>query len=388
MTASGWIARRARYAAAALRTRASSLKSAPWSQVWYVVEPRDWSVRWDGHYITGAVASHGISASTTLIPAGVRKQVVHYGSRNLFLLSRRLRPHWSNESVFTWFHGSEEDRSPGNRLMIDILPFAAARASRIITSSRIGARRLMKWGVPEAKIEVIPLGVDTALFRPVEAQKRRALREALGIPADVTCIGSFQKDGEGWGEGTRPKMIKGPDVFVEAMAALARRRAVHVLLTGPARGYVKDGLAKAGVPYTHINVGKYREVAPYYGVLDMYMVASRDEGGPKAVLEAPASGVPVVSTRVGMAADIIENGQNGLLTDIEDVDALVNSAEWLIDQPDVMARISANGRLMAERYDWSEVGRMYADRVYRPLLAGGDAEHSGDWPREGSRRAA
>jgi glycosyltransferase involved in cell wall biosynthesis len=55
------------------------------------------------------------------------------------------------------------------------------------------------------------------------------------------------------------------------------------------------------------------------------LVTSRDEGGPRAVLEAMAVGVPLVTTRVGQAMDLVRHGQNGWLVEVEDVDGLV---EW------------------------------------------------------------
>ena len=66
----------------------------------------------------------------------------------------------------------------------------------------------------------------------------------------------------------------------------------------------------------------YKDVVRYYSVLDVYLITSRTEGGPKLVLEAFACGIPVVSTRVGMCADLIDDSVNGFLCDIEDVDNL------------------------------------------------------------------
>ena len=108
-------------------------------------------------------------------------------------------------------------------------------------------------------------------------------------------IGSFQKDGKGWGEGNEPKLIKGPDV----------------LLTGPARGYVKTGLESLKIPCKHLYLQDYREIGKYYQALDAYLVTSREEGGPKGVLESMASGIPLISTRVGQAQDLVKQGING-----------------------------------------------------------------------------
>ncbi len=61
-------------------------------------------------------------------------------------------------------------------------------------------------------------------------------------------------------------------------------------------------------------------VAPAYEAIDVCVVTSRDEGGPRAVLESMATGVPLVTTRVGQAADLVRHGENGWMVDVEDVD--------------------------------------------------------------------
>jgi glycosyltransferase involved in cell wall biosynthesis len=329
-----------------------------------------------------------VEVRPTLIPSGVREQVIHYGSRALYLLGNRLRCDESNKVAFTWFHGSEGDSSPANQRMIAALPAAAERADMVVTSCRISAERLRGWGVPEEKLRVIPLGVDTAMFRPGATEARVQMRERLGVPEGAVVIGSFQKDGEGWGEGERPKYEKAPEIFVEVVSQLAKRHTVHVLLTGPARGFVKAGLDRARVPYTHVNVPDYRLLAPFYRCLDLYLITSRDEGGPKGLLEAAASGVPVVSTKTGMAADIIEQGKNGLTAEVEDVGQLVAAVERLAGSPEERAHFAAEGRRLAERHDWRHGGIRYADEVYSPLLRSGRTGQSLPVNRLETRRAA
>lgn len=362
------------YGLAAARTRARSVNAKPWSRVWYVVEPRDWSIMWDGRYLSSHLRDAGIRMNTTTIPRGVSAEVVHYGSRSLFLLGRRLRCDDSNRVAFTWFHGSEQDPSPDNQRMIETVAKASERADLVVTSSTTAARRLAGWGVDRARIRVVPLGVDSRAFVPAGDAERFAMRERLGIPHEALCVGSFHKDGEGWGAGDRPKYEKAPEVLVEAISRLAQAvtpRPVHVLLTGPGRGFVKSGLDRAGVPYTHTVVPDFRILPPMYRALDLYLVPSRDEGGPKGLLEAAASGIPVVSTRVGMAADLVQHGQNGALADIDDAEGLASAMRWLSEDRTAYERIALNGRLLAERHDWSHIAGRYAREVYQPLLEAG-----------------
>src|SRR5204862_7356630 len=97
---------------------------------------------------------------------------------------------------------------------------------------------------------------------------------------------------------------------------------LHVLLTGPARGYVSAGLERLGVPHSRALLPDLDAVARAYRAIDLCLVTSRDEGGPKAVLESMATGVPLVTTRVGQAADLVRTGENGWLCDVEDAGGL------------------------------------------------------------------
>ena len=102
---------------------------------------------------------------------------------------------------------------------------------------------------------------------------------------------------------------------------------LYVLLTGPARGYVRSGLDRLGIPYRHLLLPDVDAVRPGYPAIDVCLVASRDEGGPRAVLESMASRVPLVTTRVGQAADLVRHGENGWMVEPEDVDGLV---AWIL----------------------------------------------------------
>ena len=104
-------------------------------------------------------------------------------------------------------------------------------------------------------------------------------------------VGSFVKDGVGMDEGLEPKLLKGPDVFVAVVARLRERIPnLSVLLTGPARGYVRRELDRLGVPHRHVLARTRAELGRAYHEVDVCLVTSRQEGGPTSVLEAMAGG--------------------------------------------------------------------------------------------------
>jgi glycosyltransferase involved in cell wall biosynthesis len=99
---------------------------------------------------------------------------------------------------------------------------------------------------------------------------------------------------------------------------------LHLLLTGPARGYVRAGLERLGIPHRHVHLPDVESVAQVYPAIDVCLVTSRDEGGPRAVLEAMATRVSLVTTKVGQAADLVRHGENGWMVEPEDVEGLVD----------------------------------------------------------------
>lgn len=185
---------------------------------------------------------------------------------------------------------------------------------------------VLETGIDPEKLHRIPIGVDTDVFTPGDAAARAAARASLGIPSSAFVVGSFQKDGVGWGDGLEPKLIKGPDVLLAVAEQLETVvPELWFLLTGPSRGFVKAGLDRHGVPYVHRFLPSTEAIAAAYDALDLCLVTSREEGGPKAVLEAMAKRVPLVTTRVGQGADLVVHARNGFVAEIEDVEAL---AHW------------------------------------------------------------
>jgi glycosyltransferase involved in cell wall biosynthesis len=187
---------------------------------------------------------------------------------------------------------------------------------------------VLETGIEVSKVHRIPIGIELAYFTPVTEELRRTARTKLGVPESAFVVGSFQKDGVGWGDGDEPKLVKGPDLLVDVLRCVHREVSeLHVLLSGPARGYVRRGLAAAGIPDLYRPVARYAEVGTLYHALDAYLVSSRQEGGPKAILESMATGTPLVTTRVGQAMDLVEHRKNAYMVEPGDVEGL---AHWLM----------------------------------------------------------
>ncbi|NBT86659.1 MAG: glycosyltransferase, partial [Alphaproteobacteria bacterium] len=178
----------------------------------------------------------------------------------------------------------------------------------------------------------------------------------------AVVIGSFQKDGEGWGSGDIPKLIKGPDVFLKAIQLLhAKIPSLFVLLTGPSRGYVKNGLKNMKIPCKHIYLNSYPEIGGVYQCLDAYIVASRIEGGPKAILESMASRVPIISTRVGQADDIIANSINGWVCEKENFSEIAEKCAQAILNKNLRESITQRGLITASQHTYQMQSSAWSD---------------------------
>jgi len=237
------------------------------------------------------------------------------------------------------------------------------------TSCRRTKNQLITLGIPPNKITVIPLGVDLSIFHPVKDETKQERKKSFGIPPDRFVIGSFQKDGVGWDKGNQPKLIKGPDIFVQTVTRLARHVPLHILLSGPARGYIEKSLAQAHIPYTSVGyLANHQDIAPLYQALDLYLITARVEGGPKQFLEAWASGIPVVSTPIGMITDIGSSDKNVLLSRGFLPDELAALALRLIRNQSLAHHLSVTGLSAIPLYSWPNIANTYFNELYQPLL--------------------
>lgn len=332
----------------------------------YLVEGANWSIREDGLNITERLRKTGMDVAVDSHPSYYANRILHFGSANVFHQFGREVLGGRNKIVVTFFHGKFGD-SPE---LDQRLTFALRHIGSIdvlVVSNQAMRRRFIEWGVPEEKLTLIPIGVDTDRFTPAGDLDRERQRNECGFDPDAFVVGSFQKDGSGWGEGLEPKRIKGPDLFVKAMIELAKRRKVACMLAGPSRGYVKHRLEEAGIFYKHIYFDNADEVAGLFSVLDAYLVSSREEGGPKAILEAMATGTPLVTTNVGMAGDLVRHGKNALLVDVEDVDAMTDMLDLVASNSQLAHDICKQGRIDVAAYDWDHIANACGD-LYRRLM--------------------
>jgi glycosyltransferase involved in cell wall biosynthesis len=285
-----------------------------------------WAIAEDAAEIARLARSLGIRVGPERWIARVRNQSVFHTSQ--FTLIGLPFERNGNRLGVAYLHG--RPGTPGHPefdTCYQAVERRHAELDRVQVSNRAMEELVLGTGIEPGKVFRIPIGVDTARFRRRDDQARAEARRSLDLPQSAFVVGSFQKDGVGWGDGLEPKLIKGPDVLLDTAARIAREvPELLVLLTGPARGYVAAGLDRLRIHYRHLQLPDLDAVARAYRAVDLCLVTSRDEGGPKAVLESMATGVPLATTRVGQAADLVRTGENGWLCDVEDSEGLAEAA--------------------------------------------------------------
>lgn len=331
------------------------------TQMVYITEPIGWSIKWDGNLLVKYLAKY-FTCRCSSSDWGVRSQIRHYGSINTICDKKGIKNKKSRFSVLTWFHILDTD------YRTRLIPDLNNKIDVVHTACQLSRERLIQNGLDPQKIVVIPLGIDLDIFKCFSAVEKQQIKKELNLPQDKIIIGSFQKDGTGWGEGTEAKMMKGPDIFCDAVIRLAKNFNIHVLLTGPARGYVKNRLQKSGIGFTHKYLKNYPEIVNYYNALDLYLITSREEGGPKAIFESMACGVPLVTTRVGMVPEVVNDNADGLVAAVDDVDAIYQKAASILTESDTRDRIIKNALSHVKQYEFSKIAENYFDKIYSRFI--------------------
>jgi glycosyltransferase involved in cell wall biosynthesis len=304
-------------------------------------------------FVVGDNLGWSIDDDRGRLAATARRLGYHVGSNTMLRFARNqavfqhnhfnaLQPRWlesSHRLGLSYFHGRPGTEGyPEFDRAHELLRAHAGRVDRVQVTHGEMEELVVDAGVPRERIFKIPIGIDLEHFP-----------YAPRAPADGFVIGSFVKDGVGMADGLEPKLLKGPDTFVAVIEQLRQTiPELSVLLTGPARGYVRRALARLEVPHDHLVAHTRDDLGRTYRQVDVCLVTSRQEGGPKSVLEAMASGVPVVSTRVGQAAELIRDGENGLLADVDDLDALAEAVGRIHEETTLRDRLREAGRATAE----------------------------------------
>jgi glycosyltransferase involved in cell wall biosynthesis len=326
----------------------------PYSRLILAGDTAGWVLDWEMRALSKIASQLGIQTAPYAWNHTLTSQAIFYAGQFFLVDDNWLDTR--HRIGFSYYHGLPQTGFDEFDKVYEGVCRNHKRLSRIQVTHSQMRDAVLQTGIDPAKVHLIPIGINLDFFHYRNTKLRHQQRIRLGIPDNAFVIGSFQKDGNGWDEGAEPKLIKGPDTFVETIAQLKTTIPnLFVLLVGPARGFVKNGLNRLAIPYRDMGWRPYPETGRLFSALDLYLVTSRQEGGPKAVLESMASGVPLVTTRVGQAMDLVKHGQNGWMVAVEDVDGIAKWSNFVYqNQGAALETVLENGRTTAASHAYEK----------------------------------
>jgi glycosyltransferase involved in cell wall biosynthesis len=250
-------------------------------------------------------------------------------------------------------HGTIETR-PRNLLLQRIV---WGRLDRILSvSTRLTERLVGTVGFPPERIETIRNGVDANRFTP---SRRAAARSAFGFGPAELVVGTVG----------RLEPVKHQHSFVCALAALHRqglRFTAVIAGDGPLRDSLAEYTQRLGLGETVRFLGKRSDVEDVLASFDIFVSSSRSEGLSNTILEAMATGLPVVATDVGGTDELVQHGTTGLLVRANDSETLASAIRSLAlddEQRQIMGR--AGRRRVESEFDLAGMIRRYEELYLR-----------------------
>jgi glycosyltransferase involved in cell wall biosynthesis len=213
---------------------------------------------------------------------------------------------------------------------------------------------------PAERCSLVRSGIDLDAFRRASVD-REAKRRELGLSAERPVIGMVAP----------MKPQKAPLDFVRMAALVCRVRPdVQFLFAGDGelRRAMEAEVARMSLGQVVHLVGWRRDIAEIMRCLDVFVLTSLWEGLPRVYLEALASGVPVVGTRVDGAVEVVAEGVNGYLVEPGDMRAMAEKVLCLLANPDERRRMGAQGQRLPAEFDIRSMVRQQ-EREYERLLA-------------------
>jgi glycosyltransferase involved in cell wall biosynthesis len=296
----------------------------------------------------------------------VRPDIVHTHKAKAGALGRvvallcgvRVRIHTFHGHVFHGYFG------PGKtRVFLGIERALARATTRLValSSGLVGELAEQYRIAPASQFSVVPLGLD---LQPYAAVKRGAgqLRAELGVAPQVRLVGIVG----------RMVPVKDHGTFVAAAAEVAQRRDdVHFVLVGAGEleEQVRQDLARRGLSSRAHMLGWRRDLPAIYADLDVFALSSVNEGTPVTLIEAMTAGVPVVATRVGGVADLLEEGRRGELAPARDPAALADAILRALEPAAAQRAEKMRGEIL-EQFGGARLCRDL-ERLYDELLSCG-----------------
>ena len=272
--------------------------------------------------------------------------------------SRAVRVHTFHGTVFGGYFGATTSGA-----IVRAERFLGRHSQAVVALSDRQRRELIEFGIaPPERIRVVPLGLPLERFAPVRGDEaRRAARSHLGISQDAVVVVAMG----------RLVPIKRLDRLIDAMALMAPvipEVRLYFVGSGSEHDALEARAAAAGQADRITFRGWSSDSPSWYAAADVVALTSDREGTPLALIEAAASGRPVVATDVGGVSDVVVDGVTGFVVAADDISGLADRLIRLSRDPDLRASMGRAAPAHAALYD---APRLVADLdgLYRTCLA-------------------
>jgi glycosyltransferase involved in cell wall biosynthesis len=229
---------------------------------------------------------------------------------------------------------------------------AFRQAKVVVAVSEKVAKELINIGVPREKIRVIVNGVDLNEFQPGQAS-----RTALGLPENVN-LALFAGD------------IRTPRKNLDTvLQALVRVPDLHLAVVGKTEGSPFPELAaNLGIEERVHFLGFRRDIAEIMRSVDLFVFPSRYEACTLVLLEAMASGLPVITATATGGAELVTPEAGIVLLDTDDIHALASALSTLNSDGLLRQQMAIAARFQAEQYSWIKMAETYMD-LFEELIS-------------------
>ena len=204
-------------------------------------------------------------------------------------------------------------------------------------------------------VQVIPNGVNPLKFKFDETEAYPNLQGKISGKVVLTYVGVFR---------VRKRVF---NLLYALREVLKQNKQIVLLLVGGGRGYETQIRALAqelGVEEHVVFVGKVpnEDIPRLLKLTDVFCLLSAYEGMPVAILEAMSMGKPVLSSDVSGMKDLIQNGKNGILTPVDDIQAIIQALKSLVSNNENRRKLGEQARKdIVEKYSWNVIAQKYVD---------------------------
>lgn len=241
-----------------------------------------------------------------------------------------------------------------------------ARKSSIIAISELQKQELSRDHriTKVQNIQVIPLGFDLSRFAELRQTDRQTVREELGLEADEVAVAIIG----------RLAPVKDHAFFLDVVRQLAgnteRKFKVFIVGDGAERFQIEQETVRINAQFPELITltSWIKDIARFNAAMDLICLTSKNEGTPVSLIEAQASGVPVISTDVGGVRDIVLEEETGIVVPVGDMLAYVTQLRILIDDEKKRLKMSQNGwPFVRDRFHYERLVRDM-EKYYKELL--------------------